>query len=148
MGREQNYNVKPRSTVRTVTGSKRHVSKTHGSHNGRTSTWPHPSDAIERPEKLPDLDGVRRDEVARGRKHGKARHPMRMIAKTHYQDGAKDIPRLPSWRVTGHRVYDHCIVDVTLCAQSEAEAIENGEYILRYSHMCIIIDIEAERANT
>jgi hypothetical protein len=73
---------------------------------------------------------------------------MRRIAKTHYQDGAKDIPALPRWVVSGQRNYDHCIVDVTLCAQSEDEAADLGEHILRQSHMCIIMDIEARRANT
>lgn len=141
------HKIKARRTVRTVTGSPRHVSKTHGSHNGRTGSWPHPSDAIERPARLPDLSEARASDRRRGRRHAKARHPMRRINPYLYQDAAKDIPPMPRWVVSGQRVYDHCIVDVALCAQSEDEAVECGEYILRQSHMCIIINIEARREN-
>lgn len=140
--------ITKRNSVRTLDGSPRHVSKTHGSHNGRTHTWPHPSDAIERPPKLPDLADARGSDIRRGRRHKRARQPMRVICKSHYQDPARDIPALQRWDVSGQRIYDNCYVSVRLCAHSEDEAVENAELILRRSHMCIIVNIEARRANT
>ena len=148
VGREQNYNVKARSTVRTVSGSKRHLSKTHGSHNQRTGSWPHRTDDLDRPRRLPTPSDERGEVWQRNRKHKRISNPQLRVAKYMYQDGARDLPRLPRWKVTGHRVYDHGIVDVTLCAQSESEAIGNGEQILRFCHMCIIVNIEAARVNT
>jgi len=84
-------------SVAPVTGSLRHVSKTHGSHNARLDSWPNISDAIERPQKLQDpvLHHVRF-----GRKHTRARMPKTVISKPLYQDPTVDFPRTPIWIVS------------------------------------------------
>ena len=138
-------NITPKRTVRTVSGSPRHVTKTHGTHNGRTGSWPHVSDAIERPSRLPDLAGVQRADRKRGRRHKRVRQPRITISKHMYQDPAKDITPLPVWVVEGQRLYDDAPVHVRLCAQSEPEAIDIGEECLRRSEGCMIINLSAER---
>jgi hypothetical protein len=83
----------------SVQGSERHVSLTHGTHNGRTDTWPHLSDALSRPKPLPDLSPSPLRDRKRGRRHAKATRPQVRISKALYQDGAGDIPRLTVFSV-------------------------------------------------
>ncbi len=137
--------ITARRTVRTVSGSRRHVSKTHGTHNGRTHTWPHQSDQLDRPARLPDLGSVRTVERVRGRKHKRLGARQIRIAAHMYLDGAFDLPRLPVWIVRGRCAHDNVAVSITLSAHDEDEAITNGERVLAYQHMTAIANLTAER---
>ena len=136
-------NITYKRTVRTVSGSPRHTAKTHGSHNERTHSWPHPSDALDRPVRLPDLEGVRRGDRKRGRRHKRASWPQTRVPKHLYQDGTFDLPHLPVWVVKGRCAHDGVTVTVTMTATDEDEAITNGERVLAYQHMTAIADISA-----
>lgn len=85
---------KRRATGIPVTGSQRHVSKTHGTHNGRTATWPHPSDVLDRPP----LGGEPVSRVPRW-KNRKARKPGRRINPFNYQDPFREIKPGASYAV-------------------------------------------------
>ena len=78
-----------------VSGSKRHVDKTHGSHNGRTDSWPHVSDRLDRPRKL----GGEAVSRAPRWKDRKIRKPMTRINPFNYQDPAIGIPKRASFSV-------------------------------------------------
>jgi len=118
-----------RLTVRTVkvSGSPRHVSKTHGTHNGRVDTWPHASDAIERPCKLKDpvLHHTRF-----GKQHRRVRTPKTTINEFFYQDGARDLMRRPAWVVTvvanPGQSWKPRELEVVVTAWSEEEAVRLG----------------------
>ena len=138
-------NIKPKRTVRTVSGSARHTAKTHGSHNERTRSWPHLSDRLDRPVRLPDLEGVRRGDRERGRRHKRASWPQVRTPKHLYQDGSFDLPHMPVWVVSGRCAHDGVTVYVTTTARDEDEALTNGERVLAYQHMTAIANIEAER---
>jgi len=78
-----------------VSGSKRHVSKTHGTHNGRTDSWPHVSDALDRPRKL----GGEAVSSAPRWKGGKVRAQQTRVNPFNYQDPGVGISQSPSWSV-------------------------------------------------
>ena len=134
-------NIKDNPTVCTVRGSRRHLDKTHGSHNARTHSWPHLSDRLDRPLTLPDLSVVRNADRRRGRRHKRASWPQLRVTKHLYNDGSSDLPHMPVWVVNGRCAHDGVAVYITLSANDEAEAITNGERVLAYQHMTAIADI-------
>lgn len=81
-----------RVTVTPVTGTHRHVSKTHGTHNGRSYSFPHLSDKLDRPKPLPDLSPSTVRDRKLGKRHRRVRMPQIRIVPCLYQDPAKDIP--------------------------------------------------------
>ena len=91
--------VKNDGTVYTVSGSPRHVAKTHGSHNGRTHTWPHVSDALDRPPHLRDVGKVRPPKHVPPHHH---RVPKPHVRSTLGMDSyrAHQFYRSPRWTVT------------------------------------------------
>jgi len=83
------------ATVITVTGSERHVSMTHGSHNGRLDSFPHLCDAIGRHRKL----GGEVTLAPRTYGHQKARRAQRRVNPFNYQDPLPETQRRASWWV-------------------------------------------------
>lgn len=134
-------NIQQQRTVRTVSGSRRHLDKTHGSHNDRTMSWPHISDRLDRPDRLPDLSVVRGAEIKRGRKHKRASWAQIRVSKHLFQDPAFDLPHTPVWVVKGRCAHDGVEVTVTTHARDQDEALTNGERVLAYQHMTAIADI-------
>lgn len=125
-------------------GTPRHVEMTHGSHNGRWRSFPHRCDALERPPRLPDLSpSILRDRKP-GRRHSRARQPMRRISKFHYQDAAKDIkPSLSTYLVTGNCYDDMEPVSIKLGAASPENACDLALAILRRSYRTYIVNLSA-----
>ena len=133
MGRQQ----------RDCCNSPRHVSKTHGSHNGRWYSWPHVSDALDRPPSLepPTVATV-------GKKHAKARHPLRS-SNVGKQPGQgrwqSDMPVLFRYHVTGTCAHDGSPLIVIVNAQNIEEAASIGRDLLAIESMSSVCNVRTVR---
>jgi len=129
-------------------GSERHVTKTHGTHNGRTGSWPHLSDAIDRPAHLRDLT------VERASKPIPSRHRRlgtRQLRSTLGKDSlrAHAVLGAPRWDVAVE-VNDliekrHVIVNVSVTARDAEEAERLALDLAEYMRVCLAVEATAKR---
>lgn len=141
-------NVTTVATVSEVKGSPRHVAKTHGSHNGRVDSWPHLSDALDRPAHLRDRTRVRPDKPTPSRHF---RLGQRQIRSTLGTDSLRAHAVLgnPRWDVAvmvDDRLKDSCVcIHVTVTARDTAEAEALGSQLAEKMCPCIVLNASAER---
>ena len=138
-------------TVRTVgpaSGSRRHVAKTHGSHNGRTDSWPHMSDGLDRPAHLRDTTRVRPDKPMPSRHH---RLGARQIRSTLGTDSLRAHAVLgnPRWdvrvEVDDRLRNEHVFIDIRVTAHSSEEAEALGLGLAEKLCPCIAVEATAKR---
>jgi hypothetical protein len=138
--------VTTKRVITRTTGSRRHLEKTHGTHNGRVDTFPHLSDVRDRPRKLPDLSPSVLTDRKRGRRHSRAWKPKNGINPFLYQDPAKGIPqRIPMWIVSGERAGDRAIVTCKVGAPTPDNACDIALELLRREHRLYIFNLRAEQ---
>ena len=135
-------------TTHRVTGSKRHVTKTHGTHNGRTGSWPHASDALDRPAHLRDVTRVR-PEKPTYLKHRRLGTPQ--LRSTLGTDSlrAHSVLGSPRWEVAvlvdDHFLRQTVTLDVTITAYSSEEAERLALQLAEKLCPCIAVEATAKR---
>lgn len=137
-------------TVRTVnvSGSPRHLAKTHGSHNERTNSWPHLSDAIDRPAHMRDTTRVKPVKPVPTRHHRLSKPRVRSTLGTDSLR-AHSVLGNPRWDVhvlvDDRRIKQHVFVDVTVTAHDSGEAERLALQLAEKLRPCIAVEATAER---